>query len=399
MKAKITWFPWLIVFYEVAIYLSMDSYVPAMHSIARDFSVSNHLVQLSATAWMLGGLSVLLFVGPLSDRWGRRPMLLGGGVIYVLSCIGCAAAANIHTLLLFRFIQGFAMPTMVVSGYAVVNEYYESQQAIHVLSMMSAIKILAPAFGPFLGGLILLGLSWHWIFILLAVWSVIALVLLFFHMPETVDHRQVAAFSIKAVLRSYLSLLLNGRFLNCSLVTVLPIVGLMVWLLSGAFAVHHFHFSTLDFGLMQIAIFGSYMMGNTLVKRFSKANNNHRFVKWGMCVALIGAAVNVLCSVLFPQQLLLFVVVMMVTELGCGLFMPILGRQSLEQSDAPMGIRVGVFTFLRIGAGALGSFAVVWFYNNTLISISAVILAFIAVPILLMLSRCRYLILPASVQS
>jgi multidrug resistance protein len=385
------YFPLFIVFYEITIYLSMDAYVPAMHQIGVDFNVGDHLVQYTVSSWVIGSLLALLFVGPFSERFGRRPVLFCGGVIYTASCLACAVATGIHGLLLARFFQGMGMPTMVVAGYAVVNEYYESQEAIKIIALMSAIKLLAPAFGPLLGGLLLIVLTWQWIFIILAFLSFTALIFLFFSMPETLSKQSVKPLKLKIALRQYQSIMAEFSFVTCSLVTVLPIVGLIVWLVSGTFIVHHFGFNSVQFGLMQVCVFSCYMLGNTYVKRYSSVENNHIIVRVGMGLALFGSLFNLICSLLYPSNLLLFVGLLMLVQLGCGLSMPILSRKALEQSKALMGIRVTVFTFFRTAAAALGTVCVAWFYNDKIISISSIIFAFTLFSVCLGLLFCRYL--------
>lgn len=132
MTKNYRYFPWLLVLYEVLIYLSMDAYMPAFPMIADDFHASANIVQLTATAWMFGALSVQLLFGPLSDRYGRRPILLLSGVIYIVSTTFCMMATNIHFLLVARFFQGSAMPAMYIAGYAAINEYFDSNQAIKI---------------------------------------------------------------------------------------------------------------------------------------------------------------------------------------------------------------------------------------------------------------------------
>lgn len=111
-------FPLLLVLYEISMYLSNDAYLPALPHIVHDLSTSNHLVQLTLTAWFLGSASMQLFLGPLADKIGRRPVLLFGGLIYILSTIGCAITNDINTLLVLRFIQGASITSMIIAGYA-----------------------------------------------------------------------------------------------------------------------------------------------------------------------------------------------------------------------------------------------------------------------------------------
>ena len=106
MKRNITIFPILLALYEICTYLSNDAYLPALPNITRDLVTSNHLVQLTLTTWFMGSASTQLFLGPLADRVGRRPVLLSGGFIFIVATLACAIANNIYELLILRFIQG-----------------------------------------------------------------------------------------------------------------------------------------------------------------------------------------------------------------------------------------------------------------------------------------------------
>ena len=162
-------FTWLLVLYEVACALSIDAYMPAMPSIAHQFHASHNTVQYTITAWLLGTIISQLIVGPLSEHYGRRAVLLYGGVIFILSSLCLAIAPTIHFLIILRFIQGGDVSSMLVTGYAAVHELFATKEAIHTLAKMQSITILAPAFGPLLGGMLLTITDWRWILGVLAI--------------------------------------------------------------------------------------------------------------------------------------------------------------------------------------------------------------------------------------
>src|SRR3990167_5344961 len=168
-------FPVLLALYEICTYLSNDAYLPALPHIAHDLFTTNHLVQLTLTTWFMGSASMQLFLGPISDKIGRRPVLLFGGLVFITVTIGCAVSQNIYWLLILRFIQGATITSMIVAGYATIHELFDRDKAIHTLSMMASITVLAPSFGPLFGALILQFGSWRVIFAILAGWACIVL--------------------------------------------------------------------------------------------------------------------------------------------------------------------------------------------------------------------------------
>ena len=148
-------FPLLLALYEIATYLSNDAYLPALPHIARDLNTSHHLIQLTLTTWFMGSASMQLFLGPVCDRIGRRPVLLFGGIVFITSTVGCALTQDVYLLLILRFIQGSTITSMVVAGYATIHDLFNREQAIHTLAVMNSITVLAPSFGPLFGAIIL----------------------------------------------------------------------------------------------------------------------------------------------------------------------------------------------------------------------------------------------------
>ena len=178
-------FPFLLVFYEISNYLANDMYLPALPQITTDLFTTVHTAQQTLTVFFLGAASLQLFLGPLSDRLGRRPIFFAGGFIFILSTAFCMLATHIHTLLIARFFQGCAVCFIVTAGYSTIHEIYDHIKAIQILAIMASITVIAPAFGPLLGSLVLHWGSWRWIFGLLLIWACIALLALWFLMPES----------------------------------------------------------------------------------------------------------------------------------------------------------------------------------------------------------------------
>jgi len=276
---------------------------------------------------------------------------------------------------------------MFIAGYAAINELFESQEAVHMLARMVSVTILAPAFGPILGGAFLLFMNWHWIFVLLAIWSAITLVLLYFNMPETVpiEQRQ-KKINIPDIARQYWAVISNFQFMNSALTTWIPVIGMIAWMIAGPFIVTTvFHYTTLDYGIIQVFIFGGLIVGTNVVKRISTEENNNILINAGLGLSLSGAIGAVIVSYYFPNALFTIVAAIMIVTFGNGLSIPILNRLTLEESDAPMGVRVTIVSVVRIIGGVIGSLALAIFYDHTLLSIAAIILFFVACSVVLRL--------------
>ena len=184
MRLKLL-FPLSLVFLEIGTYLANDMYLPGLPTISEQLGISQDQAQYTLLVWFLGSGSLQFLTGPISDSLGRRVVLLSGAILFCLSSLVCAMTSNLTLLLIARFIQGSAICAIVVPGYAAVHEHFESQSAIKIIAIMGSVTILAPAFGPLLGAIVIEVSHWRAIFWTLTIWGLIAFLILFFVMPET----------------------------------------------------------------------------------------------------------------------------------------------------------------------------------------------------------------------
>ena len=155
--------------------LSIDMYLPALPVIAVDLHGTAGDIQLTLSAFMIAFGAGQIFYGPAGDRFGRRPVILGGVAVYVLASVGCAFAAEAGQLVALRFLQGLAACGGVVLARTMVRDLAERDQAARAMSLMMACTSIAPMLAPLIGGQILWFLGWRAIFWVLAGIGVVAL--------------------------------------------------------------------------------------------------------------------------------------------------------------------------------------------------------------------------------
>ena len=377
MKKKLFLFPVFLVIYELAAYLTMDAFLPALPIITRDFGITHNFGQLTFTLWFLGGVSTQFILGPLTDRCGRRPVLLLGGTLFVVASVGCGLADSMNMFLLARFLQGAAVPSMIVAGYAAIHESLDTKEAIHTIAVMGSVTILAPAFGPLLGGIILAFRSWQSIFEILAIWGSLALALLYFFMPETlsIESRQTEL-KFKPVMQNYYQVISNYGFMKNILGGTFAIGGLMAWMFVGPFLViDQFSYSTIQYGFFQAAVFACFTVAMIVIKRVMMESNMFSFIRVGLGINAVGACCAIVTSTVFPHMLFPLVSSIMTMSFGAGLCFPVLSRLAIESSEAPMGIRMTVLSSMQMLIATVASASVALFFTGTLFSL-AIIVAF-----------------------
>lgn len=360
-------FPFLLVFYEITTYLANDMYLPALPSIAADLHITSHLAQMTLTTWFFGTASMQLLLGPMSDRYGRRIILLGGGFFFVVATLICAYTKQIELLLMARFIQGCAVCSVTTAGYSSIHEIFTSGEAIQILAILESITVLAPAFGPVLGAIIIHYLSWRWIFVILLIWSTLALLLLWKWMPESNPPEKRHRFNWQLLLKNYYSIMTNLKFMSYTIGCCLLFLALIAWIAAGPFLViSTFKFSTFYFGFFQILIFGSLIIGAQVVKYYIPTLGINKLVNISLGISLSGSIFALISSFIFPHFLVGIVIALMIFCFGSSLNFSPSQRAAVDACQEPMGARLAVFFTIMSVFGVIGGLLVSSTYNDTL---------------------------------
>jgi MFS transporter, DHA1 family, multidrug resistance protein len=183
--------------------LSIDISLPAQPTLARQFGVGSETAQLTLSLFLLGFAVAQLFVGYLSDAWGRRRILLGGLALFIVAGIACAFAPSIELLIAGRVLQGIGASAAPVVARAMVRDTQPAAQAARLLSTMLAALALAPMLGPVIGAALLRGLGWRAIFASLAACGIVLIAIAHATLVETLPPERRVRASIGGLMRSY----------------------------------------------------------------------------------------------------------------------------------------------------------------------------------------------------
>lgn len=194
--------------------LSIDMYLPALPVIAVDLRGSAGDIQLTLSAFMVAFGAGQIFYGPAGDRFGRRPVILIGLVIYMLASVGCAFAAAAGHLIALRFLQGLAACGGVVLARTMVRDLAEKDQAARAMSLMLACTSIAPMLAPLIGGQILWFAGWRAIFWVLAGAGVFAFAVAWAKLPETLRPEYRQPFALGSIVKRFGELLSTRTFMG-----------------------------------------------------------------------------------------------------------------------------------------------------------------------------------------
>lgn len=230
-------FAFFLVFYEFLTYMANDMIMPGMIQVIKAFHAPEAFVASSLTVYLLGGASLQLILGPLSDAYGRRALMLIGAALFCCFTFLIACSYSIDSFLIARFFQGMGLCFIAVIGYATIQEIFDEMDAIRLIAIMANAAILAPLLGPLLGAIIIHYTSWRVIFILVGLSSLVALWGLWRYMPEpigqTTKKGHVIArvpFAPSYIFKNYKSLITNKPFCFSALAIGLMGIPCVSWI-------------------------------------------------------------------------------------------------------------------------------------------------------------------------
>lgn len=355
-------FPLALVLFEFAVYIANDMAQPAMLQVTREFGVDAGWVPLSMTFFLLGGAALSWLTGPLSDRYGRRPVLLGGVVFFIANCLATYLVSSIEAYMALRVLQGMGLCFINAVGYAAVQEAYAEKTAVRVTALMANVALIAPMVGPLAGAALVEVAPWRSCFLFIAACALLALLGLWWKMPETVRPAANPR-PLSSMGGDYLQLLRDRRFVLSVLCIPLLALPLMGWIaLSPVMLVEDLGMSTLAYGLWQLPVFGGLVAGNLLLAARAEAWPLGRSVLLGMW-PVVGGLVLMLAGVLYGQQQHVFLVLgMSLMAVGEGLSFGVLYRFALMSSQLPKGVVSAGMSMLCMAGYGIGIELFRWAY-------------------------------------
>jgi DHA1 family bicyclomycin/chloramphenicol resistance-like MFS transporter len=269
--------------------ISMTLYAPALTLLTQVFGTDEQAIRGTITVYLLGFAMAQLLCGPLSDRFGRRPVVLACLALYVVGSLVCAAAGSVAVLDAGRLIQGVgACGGMALSRVMVIDRFI-GPAAARIISAMSLILSVAPAVAPILGGLLITLISWRLLFALMATLGA-GLLVLVWRFPETNAHRDPLATRPRLLVLNYARLLGSRAFLNQVVLTALSVGGFYAaQTLSPFILMGRLGLSSMSFGIVTASLMLAYLLGSLAMNRLLRLLAVQRLVVIGALIIMVAA--------------------------------------------------------------------------------------------------------------
>jgi DHA1 family bicyclomycin/chloramphenicol resistance-like MFS transporter len=245
--------------------VAVDMYLPSFPEIGRLLGASPATVQLTLSLYMVSYAVGQIVYGPLSDRWGRIPVLRTALAIYCAASLACALAPTIETLLAARALQALGSSGAIVLARAIVRDLYSGARAGRELSLMGAIMALAPVGAPMIGGVLQSTFGWRSHFVLQIAFGLVAALFVWRKLPETLRAQTPGPFSLGAIWAGYREIMRNRAVLAYIGMLSISFAGVFAWISGSSFVLQEIYgLSALQFGLAFAAGSCGYLAGTAL---------------------------------------------------------------------------------------------------------------------------------------
>ena len=329
--------------------LNMSIFLPSLAAMTAYFETEYAVMQVSLSGYLAATAVLQIFVGPLSDRFGRRPILLGSLLIFVIATLGALFFTTVEAFLFFRILQA-AVATCMVLGRAVVRDIVPDAQAASMIGYVTMGMALVPMVGPMIGGALEQAFDWHATFVFLVLAGIGTLALVYYDLGETLAK---GGMGFRAQVRSYPELFRSPRFWGYVMCAAFA-SGAFFALLGGASFV-----GTTIFGLSPVCngiALGApaigYAMGNFLSGRFSVRLGINKMALIGTGITIAGLGTSVLLTLAGLIHPLVFFGFCTFLGLGNGLILPNVMAGSISVRPHLAGTASGLGGAIMIGGGA-----------------------------------------------
>jgi DHA1 family bicyclomycin/chloramphenicol resistance-like MFS transporter len=333
--------------------LSTDLYLPSLPTLAEVFATDAARVQLTLSVYLAGFAVAQLAYGALSDRFGRRPLVLGGLAIYFIASLACIFATSVEQLIAARFVQAVGACAGPVLGRAIVRDAWGPLEAARTLAYVSGAMALAPLVGPALGGVLTVAFGWQSNFVILALFSGLQAVAVWFWLGETNGAPDPRATRFANIFGNFGTLLADRAYLGCLLGLAFSYSALFAFISGSSFVlIGRFALSPAAYGFcFSIAVAG-YITGTQLASQLVHRFGIDRLMTGGgwlgaaAGLAMLGlelAGVHTLPAVLGP---------MFVVAASVGLVMPMAGARALAPYPQMAGAASALMGFSQMAIAA-----------------------------------------------
>ncbi|WP_051284851.1 multidrug effflux MFS transporter [Nisaea denitrificans] len=345
--------------------MAVGLFVPSLPSLVDYFQTDMGTVQLTLTVHFTAFAFFQLLAGPLSDRFGRRPVILTGLAIYVAGAIACALATTIWALISARVLLAIGACAGHAVSRALIRDKSEGAESARIMSFIGMAMALSPALTPTIGGQLQGHFGWQASFVFMAVVAGVLFLFSLFRLPETLAQKNLDAMKLGGMLKTYCALIVDRRFFGYAALNGCFFGMLFAYQTGSPYILMvELGYSPQAYGLLILFNVAGFLTGNIITNRFGRRIGIHNMVRIGSVVGLIAGFAMFIpaqfghvsaAAIIGPSMLLL---------VALGITLPSSMAGALQHFPHIAGVASALLGFLQMGTGAVGSFIISSLQNN-----------------------------------
>jgi len=355
---------------------SIDLYLPAFDTIPTDYDVSIDRVQLSLSSFFVGVALGQMIYGPLLDKYGRKKPLIFGLALYCVASLLCTTASSVEQLIVFRFLQALGSCSGMVAARAMVRDYYDSQEAAKVFSLLMLVIAVSPILAPSFGAFLIAHFDWHYLFIVLFVLGALILAATIFILPESYQGNKNFSLKPAAIVQKFWAVLINPTFLTYCAVGSIASAGLYAYLAGSSFVMQQVYGLTESQYGLAFAFVAFAMLTATQLNRFFL--NRWHSIKISIIANGWHSLVGVSLIFFYYTGLLSFPILLIGTFFylfGHGFIFPNTSAMALTPFKELAGSASALLGCVQMALGGVASAAVSYLHDGTALPMIGVMCA------------------------
>ena len=343
----------------------MQILLPALPVIKSTFEVSTEVAQLTLSLSMLAIALGTLTYGPLSDKFGRRPIMLIGLVVMLIGSVFCYFANTIELLIAARFVQAFGAAVGLVLARAIVRDVYGAEEAARVIATLVMVMVVLPMISPALGGELMARFGWESVFIAMALFGFLIFLVLVIRLPETLEE-PVPFEGIGSMLGTFALLFKSKAFSGYAFcVSFVSVVFFSFISAAPEIMISVLKRPPTEYGYYFIMIPLGFMTGNYVARHYGKVFDIDRMISIGATIGVGGICLAIILQLLgFHQPLALFAPVSLAV-FGNGIPLPNAQAAAINEFPRYAGSASGLTGFLQMFFSAIAAQSVAIIFNGT----------------------------------
>ncbi|AJI72950.1 hypothetical protein FTDG_00270 [Francisella tularensis subsp. novicida GA99-3548] len=360
-------FPIILALFAALPPLAVNTYAPAIPLIASDFGVSNSTVLTTFATYFIGFSFGMLFWGAVSDKYGRKKVIIIGSVIYIISTILCSYSYNFRMLEIMRLLQGLSDSVGAVIAFSIARDCYKGAKLTSLLASIIIILLIAPIVAPIIGSILTeLTHSWQSTFHFLTIYGVVMLICAFL-IEETLEHKDRKS-SLLKLIPSYFEHLTNPSFMLATIASGTIFAALFIYISSSALIyLGNYATSSLWYCLYYGLTCVSAIFANIMIKKYSSKVQQLKFLYYSVGLITLSCITLIIFNTLNLDNALIYTLTMFVLCGNVAFSSTLIYAFAIDQIDHSFGTANSIVNFIKNMIAAAGSYIVSFYHGRDLV--------------------------------